>query len=147
MYNQPFNPYGFQPGYQTGFQQPMSPMQAQRPPEITVAQVATVDQVEQVQMMPGDRKIILVQNAPIIAIRIADQMGLVQTEYRRTEVFDPRTQRQGPAQEYAPMALVLQMQEQLQAITGELSSMKGANNRGRSVKQSASAATDTPTAE
>lgn len=147
MYNQPFNPYGFQPGYQTGFQQPMSPMQAQRPPEITVAQVATVDQVEQVQMMPGDRKIILVQNAPIIAIRIADQMGLVQTEYRRTEVFDPRTQQQKPAQEYAPMALVLQMQEQLQAITGELSSMKGVNGRGRPVKQLASTAPDAPSTE
>lgn len=145
MYGSPY----FQQ-FQQGFQQPMQPMQ-QMPqmqpmqpakPDITVAQVATIEQVEQVQMMPGERKVILVQNAPVIAIRIADQMGLVQTEYRRTETFDPHAQQQAPTQEYAPLAVVQQMQAQMQALESELENMKGANSRGKSIKQPVSAVAD-----
>lgn len=147
MYNpmSPYNPYMAQQ-FQQAFQQPMQavqPMQPQQParPEITVAQVATLEQVEQVQMLPGERKIILVQNVPVIAIRVADQMGLVQTEYRKTETFDPHAQQnQLQAQEYAPMAVVQQMQAQMQAFANELESMKGASIRGKSVKQSVPAA-------
>lgn len=141
--NQPYNPYGFSSGYQPGFQPPMGQqMPVPKTPEITVAQVPSIDQVEQVQMLPGDRKIILVQNAPVIAIRIADQMGLVQTEYRKTEVFSPQLPTavpvaQSPATqiEYAPLSVVQELQSQLQAVTRELSTLKGANQHGRPVKQ------------
>jgi hypothetical protein len=143
LYNQPFNPYIGQQFQPIQTMQPMQPMPQMQPskPDITVAQVATIDQVEQVQMLPGERKVILVQNAPVIAIRIADQMGLVQTEYRKTETFDPHAQQAQPqAQEYAPMAVVQQMQAQMHALAQELESMKGASSRGKSVKQSVSAA-------
>lgn len=142
MYNpMPYNPYMAQQ-FQQAFQQPMQTAQPMQPakPDITVAQVATINQVEQVQMLPGERKIILVQNAPVMAIRIADQMGLVQTEYRKTETFDPHAQQTAQAQEYAPLAVVQQMQAQMQALANELESMKGASSRGKSVKQSISAA-------
>ena len=142
MYNpMAYNPYMAQQfqQYQQAFQQPMQQQQQPARPEITVAQVATLEQVEQVQMMPGERKIILVQNAPVIAIKIADQMGLVQTEYRRTETFDPHTQQQ-TAQEYAPLAVVAELQNQIQTLANELEIMKGASNRGKSVKQSVSTA-------
>lgn len=145
MYNQPFNPYmqqQFQP-FQQGFQPQIQQVQQPKQPEITVAQVATIEQVEQVQMMPGERKVILVQNAPVIAIRIADQMGLVQTEYRKTETFDPRaTQNRNIGSEYAPLSVVQQMQAQIQSITDELASIKGVSSRGKSTKQSVSTATD-----
>lgn len=149
MYNpmSPYNPYMAQQ-FQQAFQQPMQAaqqMQQQQParPEITVAQVATMEQVEQVQMLPGERKIILVQNVPVIAIRVADQMGLVQTEYRKTETFDPHAQQTAQAQEYAPLSVVQQMQAQMQTLAEELENMKGASSRGKSVKQSVSAGANT----
>lgn len=121
-----------QPMYNPYAQQPMQ----QSKPDITVAQVSTIDQVEQVQMLPGERKIILVQNVPVMAIRIADQMGLVQTEYRKTETFDPHTQQPAaPAAEYAPLSAVQQLQHQVETLTNELNAMKGGMTRGKSVKQ------------
>ena len=146
--NQPFfNPYTQQFGYYPQQNQPMqtNPFQPQpqRQPEITVTSVPTMDHVEQVQMLPGEKKIILVQNAPVMAIRIADQMGLVQTEYRKTEPFDPHAQQQQQqAQEYAPLAVVQSMQEQIQILSEELNNIKGVSSRGKSVKQSVSATAD-----
>ena len=109
MYGNPYAPamqspydYGAQNSFysqpttytQNQFTQPQQPAQPQPSNGITVVQVPTIDHVDQVQMMPGDKKIVLVQNAPVIAIKIADQMGLAQTEYRHTEPFDPRQSRQ-----------------------------------------------------
>src|SRR5699024_1935732 len=59
LYNQPNN---FTPNQ---FGQPQTGTQPQTSAGITVGQVATIEQVEQVQLMPGEKKIILVQNAPI----------------------------------------------------------------------------------
>lgn len=101
---------------------------------ITVGQVATIEQVEQVQLMPGEKKIILVQNAPIMAIRIADQMGLVQTEYRKLEAFDPR-QTQPAQTEYAPLAEVEQLKSQMKQLYNELNAIKGGNANGKPSKQ------------
>ena len=135
MYN--FDPYSQQfISYPMQQQYNPQPMQQPRQAEITVAQVPTIEQVEQVQLMPGDKKIILVQNAPVIAIRIADQMGLVSTEYRRTEVFDPHAQAaQQPAVEYAPMSAVQQLQDEIIKLSQELDGMKGENNRGKPAKR------------
>lgn len=54
-----------------------------------VVPVQTIQQVEQVQVQPGQRKMVLVQNEPVIASRSADNMGLVATDYFRLEKFDP----------------------------------------------------------
>lgn len=50
--------------------------------------VQTIDQVEQVQVQPGQRRIVMVQNSPVIAARSADNMGLVTTEYYNLSKFD-----------------------------------------------------------
>lgn len=127
LYNQPNN---FTPNQ---YGQAQTGAQAQTN-GITVGQVATIEQVEQVQLMPGEKKIILVQNAPIMAIRIADQMGLVQTEYRKLEAFDPR-QAQPVQTEYAPLSEVEQLKSQIKQLYNELNSIKGGSNNGKPSKQ------------
>lgn len=63
--------------------------------------VQTVDQVEQVQVQPGQRRIVMVQNEPVIAARIADNMGLVTTQYYQLTPYDPHTvSSSAPAQNY-----------------------------------------------
>lgn len=128
LYNQPNN---FTPNQ---YGQAQMGAQPQTSAGITVGQVATIEQVEQVQLMPGEKKIIFVQNAPIMAIRIADQMGLVQTEYRKLEAFDPR-QAQPAQTEYAPLAEVEQLKTQMQQLYNELNSIKGGNANGKPSKQ------------
>ena len=128
LYNQPNN---FTPNQ---YGQPQMGAQAQTNAGITVGQVATIEQVEQVQLMPGEKKIILVQNAPIMAIRIADQMGLVQTEYRKLEAFDPR-QAQPAQTEYAPLPEVEQLKVQMQQLYNELNAIKGGSDNGKPSKQ------------
>lgn len=128
FYNQPNN---FTPNQ---FGQPQTGAQQQTSVGITVGQVATIEQVEQVQLMPGEKKIILVQNAPIMAIRIADQMGLVQTEYRKLEAFDPR-QAQPVQTEYAPLSEVEQLKSQMKQLYNELNAIKGGNANGKPSKQ------------
>lgn len=67
-------------------------------PELVTVQ--TVGQVEQVGLQPGQRKIVMVQNEPVIAARSADNMGLVSTEYYHLEKFDPTVSASAPAAEY-----------------------------------------------
>lgn len=63
--------------------------------------VQTVDQVEQVQVQPGQRRIVMVQNEPVIAARIADNMGLVTTQYYQLTPYDPHAvASSAPAQNY-----------------------------------------------
>jgi hypothetical protein len=56
-----------------------------------VVPVQTIQQVEQVGVQPGQRKLVLVQNEPVIAARSADNMGLTTTEFYRLEKYDPHT--------------------------------------------------------
>lgn len=51
-------------------------------------QVATAQQVEQVSVQPGGKAWVMVQNAPVFALRVADNMGLVTTDYYRFEKID-----------------------------------------------------------
>ena len=110
-----FNPYNFQQYQPSQFPQ-MQQYQPQPQPNearITVAQVPTIEDVERVQMAPGERKIVFVQNNPdFLAIRVADNAGFVSTEYRMSHVIDPK--RATPA--YAPMQAVEELQKQIDEL-------------------------------
>lgn len=115
-----YNPYAFNPYNQQYLmqQQQMQQMQQVQPeskvPGIAVVQVPTIDHVEQVGMLPGDRKIVLVQNNPdFLAIRVADNAGFVNTEYRMSQVFDPKAAQQQQQVQYAPLDSVVQLKKEL----------------------------------
>lgn len=92
----PYTPQ--QPYVNTNFPVPnMSPVPPTGPELVTVQ---TVAQVEQVGLQPGQRKIVMVQNEPVIAARSADNMGLVSTEYYHLEKFDPTASASVPVVEY-----------------------------------------------
>lgn len=93
FYN-PYNGYSMQPNgfqinpmnrYQQGTQMP--PQSTQSGPEWIMA--PSVKQVEQVSVQPGQKAWIMVQNAPVFALRTADNMGLVTTDYYKFEKFTP----------------------------------------------------------
>lgn len=104
-------PYGYSPtGYGMGYPYNAAQMGAygagmmqfgmmQNAPQIApqqpqsagpaVMQVSTTKQVEQVQVQPGGKALVLVANEPVIAMRMADNMGLTTTDYYHIEKFDP----------------------------------------------------------
>lgn len=99
LYNvNPYNPYGY-PLYQTMLSQQnaqptTTPTYAPQQQQSSSAgpdwiQVPTAKQVEQVSVQPGGKAWVMVQNEPIFALRVADQMGLVSTDYYRFEKIDP----------------------------------------------------------
>lgn len=114
----PMTPQQMQQMQQLQQMQQMQYMQQQRPQSnITVAQVPTIDHVEQVQMVPGERKIVLVQNNPdCFAIRVADNAGFVTTEYRMSQPFDPKSQAQQV--QYAPMQAVMELKNEIEQLKG-----------------------------
>ena len=85
-----FNPYGMgnfgQNNNNYGQQ-----MQQQQPQAggLDIVTVQSVQQVEQVQINPGQRRLVMVQNEPVVAMRVADNMGLASTEYYQLVKFDP----------------------------------------------------------
>lgn len=128
--------YGFGMGQPSPYTDPMTgqwvipQMQGMQPPgmmqntvqpqqnTMEVIPVQTVRQVEQVQVQPGQRKMVLVQNEPIIANRTADSMGLVTTDYFRLERFDPNAITvQAPTQNYVT---VEQLEERLSTFADSL---------------------------
>lgn len=117
------NPYNFQFMQQPQYmQQPqMVPQEAQ----ITVAQVQTIDQVERVQMLPGERKIVLVQNDPnFLAIRVANNAGFVSTEYRTSQIIDPKTMQQQV--QYAPVQAVVELKNEVDELKKMIGGKKNA---------------------
>lgn len=56
---------------------------------LDIVAVQNVQQVEQVQINPGQRRLVMVQNEPVVAMRTADNMGLASTEYYQLVKFDP----------------------------------------------------------
>lgn len=72
-----------QPNQQT----PMPTQPAQSGPDWIMS--PSIKQVEQVSVQPGQKAWIMVQNAPVFALRTADNMGLVTTDYYRFEKFNP----------------------------------------------------------
>lgn len=103
-YPPPSFPNGQQSGFiNNGMSQPSQTQNgfnaAQNGQELVPVQ--TIEQIEQVQVQPGQRRIVMVQNEPVIAARSADNMGLVTTEYYKLEKFDPNTAIQaGPTPNY-----------------------------------------------
>lgn len=97
QYGYPYNSY---PSYPppTNYPQPMPVQMPSNGPELVTVQ--TINQVEQVSIQPGQRRIVMVQNEPVIAVRSADQMGLAATEYYRLEKFDPAAVHAAPAVDY-----------------------------------------------
>ena len=74
-------------------QQPMQMMQPQ-PQQVQQTgpdwvRVPSVQHVEQVSVQPGQTVWIMVQSAPVFAVREADKVGLTSTEFYRFEKFDP----------------------------------------------------------
>lgn len=88
------------------------------PHGMEVIPVQTIQQVEQVQVQPGQRKMVLVQNEPVIAARSADNMGLVSTDYFHLERFDPKAA--VPAAPAANYVTPEQLEERLTAFAESL---------------------------
>ena len=135
-YNNFYNPYSqpFQPA-----QAPFTPFQVSQPTQQLQAQqsgpavlsVATIKQVEQVPVQPGRQVLVMVQNDPVIAMRTADQMGLVQTDYYHIQRFDP--EQAAPSQEYATKTELAQLQAVVQQIVDGMSN----KSTGRTNKKEA----------
>lgn len=77
----------------------------------------TVKQVEQVSVQPGQKAWIMVQNEPVFALRTADNMGLITTDYYRFEKFDPSNTATEPAVSYVTSE---QLEERLAAFADSL---------------------------
>lgn len=56
---------------------------------VDILYVPDLRSVDNVQILPMQKKLVMVQNEPIIAMRVSDSMGLVTTDYYRLEKFDP----------------------------------------------------------
>lgn len=128
-YNNFYNPYSqpFQAAQgqfnQFPMSQPTQQLQAQQSGP-AVLSVATIKQVEQVPVQPGRQVLVMVQNDPVIAMRTADQMGLVQTDYYHIQRFDP--EQAAPAQEYATKTELAQLQAIVQQIVDGMNSKPAA---------------------
>lgn len=122
MFN-PYSPYfmGQQMGQQAPFmppmpQQPAQPAQAaQSGPDWVPA--PTVKQVEQVQVQPGGKAWVMVQNEPIFALRVADNLGMVTTDYYRFEKIDPAAE--APEQQFVTRAEFQQFIDSLTVKTAQ----------------------------
>ena len=119
-------PYGYNPtGYNMGYPYPgaqmgafgagmMQPGMMQNAPQTApqqpqnaspaVMQVSTTKQVEQVQVQPGGKALVLVANEPVIAMRMADNMGLTTTDYYHISKFDPDATPAAQAGDFVPRA-------------------------------------------
>lgn len=69
-------------------------MQQQKPQNaasagVDILYVPDLRSVDNVQILPMQKKLVMVQNEPVIAMRVSDSMGLVTTDYYRLEKFDP----------------------------------------------------------
>jgi hypothetical protein len=95
-----YNPYGgYNPYGMTGYPPPsmvpnmgqqgaqMGQQTPQSGPDWIMA--PSIKQVEQVSVQPGQKAWIMIQNDAVFALRTADNMGLVTTDYYRFEKFDP----------------------------------------------------------
>lgn len=93
-----FNPYtqqfvSNQWGYQQVAQQPQYTQQAQsQQSNMDWIMVSDVKNVESVSVQPGQKAWVMAQNEPVFALRAANQLGLVTTEYYKFERYDPNTQ-------------------------------------------------------
>lgn len=118
------NPYAFNNNFDNQNMSNMPQMQQSQTSatqnDLSIAYVQTVAQVEQVQLPPGARRLIMVQNEPVVAMRVADSMGLTTTDYYKLTKYNPS--------ESAPVAESTRYvtEEQLEArLKDLLEKMKG----------------------
>lgn len=106
-------------GMQAPGMQQNAPQGPQNGPGWIMAQ--TIKQVEQVSVQPGQKAWIMVQNEPVFALRTADNMGLITTDYYRFEKFDPSAAPADPAPAYVT---VEQLEERLATFADSLKPIK-----------------------
>ena len=97
-----FNPYqmgNFVQNANNYNQQFQQPQQSQAPGGLDIVTVQTIQQVEQIQINPGQRRLVMVQNEPVVAMRVADNMGIASTEYYQLVKFDPTSRASAQAVE------------------------------------------------
>lgn len=87
--------------------------------------VQNINQVENVAVSPNMKAWIMVQNEPVFALRTADAMGLVDTQYYHFEKYEPNAQT-------TSFVTADQLQEAINNLRGELheSIIQSASNRG-----------------
>lgn len=116
-----FNPYAFQ--------FPQRDESQTRSNIINVCSVQRLEDVQQVQMAYGEKKLIFVDNTNIIAFKFCDNMGAISTEYRETKVFEPKKQQ---LDEQA--AAFAQLQGEIDSLKKQLGAL---TNNGQSKKSTA----------
>lgn len=89
MFNNPYSMQNMQNMQNQNFMNNYPAPQNTQQGGMEIINVQTIQQVEQVQIAPGQRKLIMVQNEPVVAVRVADNMGLASTEYYKLMKFDP----------------------------------------------------------
>jgi hypothetical protein len=94
----------------------MQAPQQQQSNSVEAMYVNSLQQVEQVQIQPGQTKMIIAQNESIIAMRSADNMGLATTDYYKLVPVYPFSQ-QEQTQKAKPNYVT---EEQLEKRLGEL---------------------------
>lgn len=135
MYGNPYTPvlpgpgYGPQPGYFTQpnftpgpFGAPQQP--AQTAPGVNmpvVMQVPTLKQVDQAPVQPGGKALVLVANEPVIAMKVADNMGITTTDYYHIAKFDPDAAAPAPAGDFVPRS---EFSQTVQALLDKIQQMQ-----------------------
>lgn len=130
----PYNPYNSYIATQQRFGNQMMnqpPMMQSQPQQagIGVAQVPTIEHVEQVQMTPGEMKIVLIQNNPnYMAIRVADRAGFVSTH-----IVDPKTLK--TVQQYAPIESVAVLRDEIEQLKRMIGGVANEPNAKHAVRE------------
>jgi len=78
--------------------------------------VSSVDQIDKVTVQPGQKAWIMVQNDAVFALRTADQVGIVNTDYYRFEKWSP-TANTVPTADFVTRP---QMEEAIQSAINKL---------------------------
>lgn len=98
--------------------------------------VNTLDDIKSVTVNPGEKAWIMLKNEPIFAVKIADSMGMTNTEYFKFEPYDPSSEQSKNPVIYATI-------DDINELRSEIEALKGANNRVKSVKQPVQSSTTT----
>lgn len=79
--------------------------------------VSDLKQVEQVSVPAGGKAWIMLNNTPVFALRTADNMGLITTDYYRFEKYDPEAAQTESAVKYVTPE---QLEDRLAAFADSL---------------------------
>lgn len=90
--------------------------------------VNTLDDIKSVTVNPGEKAWIMLKNDPIFAVKIADSMGMANTEYFKFEPYDPSSEQSKKPVIYATI-------DDINELRSEIEALKGGNNRAKSIKQ------------